>query len=100
MIPPWADTDALVPIRSEENWFIKKEKLDKKFIVMYSGNHGRCHDIETVLETAKICTDENIIFYFIGDGIKKELVEDYITQNRPKNIRSIPYQEMSKLSIH
>ncbi len=33
----------------DNNWFAKEHNLVNKFTVLYSGDMGRCHDMELVL---------------------------------------------------
>ncbi|MFM6069307.1 MAG: hypothetical protein ACKPBB_21450, partial [Sphaerospermopsis kisseleviana] len=36
----------------ENNWLAPEHNLVNKFTVLYSGNMGRCHDMDTILESA------------------------------------------------
>jgi len=46
--------------------------LMEKFVVHYSGNHGRTHDLLSVVEAAELLKDElDIHFLFIGEGSGK-----------------------------
>jgi len=73
VIPNWSGSDNFSPVPKEENPFIKKQNLDNKFIVLYSGNIGFTHCVDTIVEVAKILeNDRNICFLFIGEGGKKD----------------------------
>ena len=68
-------------VLKSRNPFIKKLDLNEKFIIQYSGNFGRMHDITTILKTAKLIKNKNIIFLFIGNGSKrKEIVDNILSQ--------------------
>lgn len=76
VVPNWVDTRWIHPIPAEENPFIAKHHLKHKFIVLYSGNLGATHGIETVLEVAKaLLENQRIQFLIIGDGDKRQKVE-------------------------
>ena len=78
VIPMWSDDRRIHPVRTEENPFRKKWNLEGRFVVSYSGNMGRFHDMETIMESAKVLDDnENIRFLFIGEGHKKKWMEEY-----------------------
>ena len=65
----WVDTLKFKPIRKEENIFLAENKLANKFIVLYSGNLGKTHDVETILDAAdQLKNNTDIIFLFIGEG--------------------------------
>ena len=98
VIENWAIEDIPV-ISKQENDFAKQHKLDEMFTVLYSGNLGRLHDIETITEAAKILKDEPIKFVFIGDGAKTKIVKLAIEDHQLKNILLLPYQPKELLPL-
>ncbi|KOP25812.1 glycosyltransferase [Hapalosiphon sp. MRB220] len=97
VIHSWGDPDLIVPIAKKENWFALKHNLVNKFTVLYSGNMGRCHDMDTILEAAKLLQDEPIQFVFIGSGAKQdELITD-VNRLGLKNFVFLPYQDKEVL---
>jgi glycosyltransferase involved in cell wall biosynthesis len=99
VIHNWADSTLIQPIAKEENMFAQAQDLINPFVVLYSGNMGRCHDMETILEAAKILRDESIIFLFIGDGAKRSWLEAEVKQHQLKNCRFLPYQPKQDLPL-
>jgi glycosyltransferase involved in cell wall biosynthesis len=102
VLPIWANTDRVKPISKEHNEFALLHDQVGFFTVLYSGNMGASHDIETILEAVELLTDqEDIKFVFIGHGHKKELVEQFIADKRSTNILLLPLQsdEVFPLSI-
>ncbi|MFI4912710.1 MAG: glycosyltransferase family 4 protein [Sedimentisphaeraceae bacterium JB056] len=98
VIHNWADTDWIVPLKKEENPFLKEIGMTDKFIVTYSGNIGSTHDIETIIEAInKLRDNDNIHFMFIGEGAKKKYVEDSKRQYEMDNLTILPFQPQSKL---
>jgi len=98
VIENWAIED--IPIVSKaENNFAQQYELDEIFTVLYSGNMGRLHDIETITEAAKILKDEPIKFVFIGDGAKTKIVKQAIENFQLKNILLLPYQPRELLPL-
>lgn len=97
VIHSWADPNWILPIAKHENWFAWKYNLVKKFTVLYSGNLGRCHDMNTILETAKQLQDDPIQFLIIGAGAKlTELVAE-VNRLGLKNFLFLPYQDKKVL---
>jgi len=97
IIPPWAHDD-IKPISHKENVFRKKYKLEDKFIVMYSGNFSICHPINTVLESARaLRNDHQIVFVFIGGGVRLDEILEYKETYKLDNIIYLPYQEREDL---
>ncbi|MEA5566103.1 glycosyltransferase family 4 protein [Anabaena sp. UHCC 0399] len=97
VIHSWANPKLIVPIAKSENWFAWKYNLVNKFTVLYSGNMGRCHDIDTMLDAAKELQDEPIQFVCIGGGAKREELIQEVNQLGLKNFTFLPYQDKQVL---
>ncbi|BAZ39818.1 glycosyltransferase [Calothrix sp. NIES-4101] len=97
VIHSWADSDLIVPIPKKYNWFAWKHNLVDKFTVLYSGNMGRCHDMETILEAAKDLQDEPIHFLFVGGGAKGKILKEEVKRLGLHNIAFLPYQDKEDL---
>jgi glycosyltransferase involved in cell wall biosynthesis len=93
VIHSWSDPDWIVPIVKQENWFAWKYNLVTKFTVLYSGNLGRCHDMDTILEAAKLLQDEPIQFVCIGSGAKRDDLIESVKQLGLNNFLFLPYQD-------
>ena len=68
VIPLWPDNANLQRIDKSQNLFIKDNRLEGKFIVMYSGNMGNTHRMDVLVDVAKNIQDKDIIFVLIGEG--------------------------------
>ena len=94
VIHSWADPELIKPIEKKDNWFARKHGLVDTFTVLYSGNMGRCHDIDTIFEAAKLLRNEPIKFVCIGGGPKRaKLIEDVKAEGLEKNFLFLPYQD-------
>jgi len=93
VIYPWVDTKKIKPIPKPENWFARQYNQVDKLTVMYSGNMGLGHDIETMLDAARQLQEvSDIHFMFIGAGPKWQMVYDaHQTENLP-NITVLGWQ--------
>jgi len=99
-IPPWADIEIIKPVEKTKNWFVKKHNLLGKTTLLYSGNMGHSHDIETILEAAKKLRKETgIHFLFIGEGAKWAFVKKTIEEFQLKNITLLPFQPEEVLPL-
>jgi glycosyltransferase involved in cell wall biosynthesis len=97
VIPNWADGDYIVPQNPDANPFICRHGLENRFIVQYSGNMGLFHDLECVVEAARLVRDEEFLFLFIGGGGKKMKLEQMAQEYALTNVRFLPYQDRSVL---
>ncbi|MGB3292870.1 MAG: glycosyltransferase family 4 protein [Phormidesmis sp.] len=96
VIHSWAN-EQIVCRTKADNWFARKHRLVDPFVVMYSGNMGRCHDIETIFETARQLQGEPVLFVCIGGGAKRQPLVDAVTAAGLKNFLFLPYQEKAVL---
>lgn len=86
VIPNWMGMDSLSRIEKTENPFILKHNLLDKFVVMYSGNIGFTHNVESIIEIAEeIKENEDIIFFIIGEGLKKNELMSWVKDRNLKN---------------
>jgi glycosyltransferase involved in cell wall biosynthesis len=75
VVPVWTDSNFLKPVPKEENTFIRANKLEDKFIVMYSGNLGLGNGLELLLEVAKKIKNPKVQFLIVGEGTGKSGLE-------------------------
>ena len=91
IIPVWAD-DPAITATTGEGPFLDRWNLRGKFVVGYSGNMGRFHDMETPMEAARRLRDrEDIQFLFVGEGFKKEYCQKYAEDHGLTNCRFETY---------
>ncbi|MCK5015840.1 MAG: glycosyltransferase family 4 protein [Candidatus Peribacteraceae bacterium] len=99
IIPNWSNGAEIYPVAKENNILRKQWGIDKKFVVGYSGNMGRAHEFETILEIAeKLQSDEDIVFVFIGDGAKRQWIEDEVKSRGLNNFLFKAYQPRDTLA--
>ena len=100
----WADGDKIRVLEDKEagnNYLKKKWELEGKFVVLYSGNIGYLHEFDTVIAAAESLTKEGmreIVFVFIGEGIKKSYIEEKVREKGLNNILFFPYQPREMLT--
>lgn len=98
IIPNWVKSDFLKPIPKSENIFAIQHQLTGKFVVMYSGNLGMTHDIESIVNTADLLKNNSSIhFVIIGDGVKKVKISQMVKEKGLQNVLLLPYQDKDVL---
>jgi glycosyltransferase involved in cell wall biosynthesis len=97
-IPNWADGSLIHPLPPEDNPFRQKHGLVERFVVMYSGNMGAGHDMETLLRAAHLAEriSPQSLFVFVGDGARRREAEELAKESR--NVRFLPYQRKEDLA--
>ena len=100
VIENWADGVALRPKPVSESALRRELALQDRFIVAYSGNLGRAHEFETIVEAAeRLRTDPLFTFLIIGGGAKFSALQLRVTQRGLANsFRFLPYQPRQALA--
>ena len=97
VIPNWADGAVVRPIPHESNPLREDLARGARFVVLYSGNIGRAHDVSTMVGAARKLSDRSdIAFVFQGEGDKRAELE-LGTRGLP-NVRFVPYQARERLA--
>ena len=100
VIHNWADTDYIKPIIKEMNPFLKRLGLQNKQIVLYAGNCGLTHDLESLIDAADLLKDNDTIFFLVvGEGAKKQKLENMAKRLKLSNILFFPYQNETEFPL-
>jgi len=95
--PNWTD-DHDMGDPNESNPLRATWGIEGHFVLAYSGNLGRAHEIETFLGMAEQLSDQaDICFLFIGGGHFRPLLEAETRRRGIKNILFKPHQDRSML---
>ncbi len=78
VIGVWSDETEVSP-HDGENPFRSRWRIGDRTLVMYSGNFGLGHDVETFLHAAELLRgDDRVRFAFVGGGKRKPEVEAFV----------------------
>lgn len=117
VVPPWADGACLAGVPRGENHFVREHGLERDLVVMYSGNMGKGHDLESLWEAAcrldrdptepaaMIATPlqdlaaekREIRFVWIGSGPKWTWLRDQLAAHPLRSALLLPWQEEATL---
>src|SRR5262249_43473804 len=98
LIHNWVNDRVLSPVPAHENPFRQAWALQDKFVVGYSGNLGRAHDIDTILQASIEVTDSQIVFLCIGGGKGYDALKKTIEKTGLTSLfRFMPYQSAADL---
>ena len=100
VISNWADTSFIHPVPKASNPFVKAHGLMGKFVVLYSGNMGLTHDLESLVEAAgKVRDLQQVVFVLIGDGGKRRILEQLARSNKMDNVLFLPHQDENNFPL-
>jgi len=87
VIPNWEPASLYPPeIGSRQPSERASRGLEGKFVVLYSGNMGRGHRFETVIDAADALRGEGVTFLFIGAGAQRSVIESAKRQRNLENV--------------
>ena len=94
VIPPWSATLVDQSRKATDNVSILNElHLTNCFIVLYSGNLGKEHDIEALVSAAeRLRRNEVIKFVIMGEGWKHQMIAKYVQESGLENVIILPFQ--------
>jgi glycosyltransferase involved in cell wall biosynthesis len=107
LIPNWADGVAITPVDHAANPFRAGLGGHDALVIGYSGNLGRVHEIDTVLEAMTIMTrrddhaggaGRDILWLFVGDGALMPRLRAEVTRRALANVVFKPYQARETLA--
>jgi putative colanic acid biosynthesis glycosyltransferase WcaI len=97
VIPNWVDTERLAP-RDRANEWARNSGLDKKFVVMHSGNVGHAQDLDSLVRSATFLRDlDDLWILIIGTGARHEELKALAELLEVDQVRFLYYQSRGVL---
>ncbi len=98
VIPDWTDCSEIRP-GPKRNPFSLAHGLADKFVVMHSGNIGLSQGLEVLVQAAMLLKEfSDIKIVFIGEGVKRQVLEGQVKALRLQNVIFLPYQPKDSLT--
>ncbi len=93
VIPNWPGSGQFKQVPRSTNIFALEHNLSEKFVVMYSGNMGYTHNVESIIDLAiEMRQEKDISFVLIGEGQKKDLLKSLVKKHDLSNVLFFPWQ--------
>ena len=94
----WSPTSEIQPLDRSANPLAYEWALNGKFIVGYSGNLGRAHELAIFLDAAEhLKARREIVLLIIGEGAQKQTLQQQAGERGLGNIVFKPYQPKEAL---
>jgi len=94
----WADSD-INPVSRDANPLRVEWELGDRFVVGYSGNLGRAHDHDALLDLMRrLRGHDDVVFLFIGGGAGLDRLKVMATDAALPNVQFRAYQPRERLS--
>jgi len=98
LIPNWSDERRVHPVPAETNMFRREHGLEGRFVVQYAGRLGEKHNLEPLIDAARLLSHTNVLFQFVGEGAKKAKLEALAARAGLANVQFLPYQPIRRLA--
>ena len=87
VVPNWSPTADIAPLRRAENPLNSQWHMNDRFIVGYSGNLGRAHELGIVLDAAeRLRYRLEIVFLIIGEGNQRDNLQAKVMRRGLANV--------------
>jgi glycosyltransferase involved in cell wall biosynthesis len=108
IVPNWANGANIVPVAPQANALRREWGLGDAFVVGYSGNLGRAHEIDTLLKAMTVLEraappqngrySRPVVWLFIGSGALHDLLKAEVVGRRLTSVHFKPYQPREHLA--
>jgi len=100
VIPVWPVMYDIYPGDRLDNSFRIEHGFADKVVIMYSGNHSVIHPLNALLNCAlDLRNDSRFLFVFIGGGVRKSDVTNFIEKYHLTNVVQLPLQGRDKIHL-
>lgn len=94
----WSDVNEICPRPRAENSYRREWGVGDRTLVMYSGNFGIGHDVETFAAGAQLLSARSdVMFAFVGGGKRKKQLIDAMRARGLSNFIEADYQPRERL---
>lgn len=99
VIHNWENNSFIRPISKSENSFAQEHGTVEPFTIVYSGNIGRFHELETVIDAVDQLDRDgrDIKFLIIGEGARKSELQSYVSKNNIHAVEFLSFQPLERL---
>ncbi|MDA2910957.1 glycosyltransferase family 4 protein [Nitrospiraceae bacterium AH_259_D15_M11_P09] len=100
VVSNWVDATRIKPIPKEQNAFVERLGLVGKLTILYSGNFGMTHDVETIIAGARLLRSfSDVHFLLIGGGGKWSWAKTIVETEALENVTVLPFVPESQLPL-
>ncbi|VEP11992.1 Glycosyl transferase group 1 [Hyella patelloides LEGE 07179] len=97
-IPNWVDINFIKPLPKEDSSFLLKNKLQDKFVVLYSGNIALTQGLETVIDaSSRLKHLSDIAVVIVGESKALKRLQKYCEKHGVDNVTLLPFEPRAKL---
>jgi len=98
VIPNWADTQVVFPLKEEQNKLLEKYQLDNKIVILFAGNHGVLQNLLSFIKIIQQTNNLSVHYIFAGGGATKKDLELFVQQNDIGDVTFLPSYSRAEMN--
>jgi glycosyltransferase involved in cell wall biosynthesis len=97
--PNWAES-LYQPVELSTDAIERKEIPNDGFVVMFAGNLGVAQSLESIVAAAEILKNENIHWVFLGDGRRRDWLQDTVSGQQFDKVHVLGSRPMESMPAY
>jgi len=97
--PNWAET-LYQPLELAETALEREQVPNDGFVVMFAGNLGVAQSLDTILEVAERLREENIYWVFLGDGRRRNWLQEVVEDKQLNKVHVLGSRPMETMPAY
>ncbi len=99
VVQPWADHREVFPTDRDANPLRAELGLSDSFVLLYSGNFGQAHDVETIVQSIRATRESaGLRWCFTGGGRGMNVLKERSSAEGWAHVTFLPYQPRERLN--
>jgi glycosyltransferase involved in cell wall biosynthesis len=99
VVQPWADKSEITPTPRDTNPLRAQLGLKDDFVLLYSGNFGQAHDVDTIVNAIRATGGRtHLKWCFTGGGRGMKILQDLANKETWDHVKFLPYQPREALN--
>lgn len=93
VLPNWVDESLFPEWQGQGTWRASQGIPQDAFVAVFAGTLGHVSGADVLIDVADVLkTDPKILLVAIGEGVRKQFMQDEAGRRRLENIRLLPFQ--------
>ena len=92
VIPNWAESAVIPVLPKRGNQWLAELGYQDEFVMLYAGNSGRTHDLDVIIDAARLLrTEQGLRFLIAGFGRRLEELRGAVENEGLTNVSIVPF---------
>lgn len=98
VLPNWVDESLFPEWEGQATWRAAQDIPEDAFVAVFAGTLGHVSGADVLIDVAELLKEEHgILLVAIGEGIRKQFMQDEAARRHLDNIRMLPFQPAERV---